>query len=186
MEITLRKANAVQLVINEALKENIPNPSFTMDEFANVEQAVADAREDFERNLSLRSSLLDALYEIRKAVSAVNAKLKLDDLLADLARLDKEIEFTNGLSRNQVGLDAAVAQAKLDKIRNRDEKSYYLDSTVTSTVFTKADIADLKKKVKTLKREKQKLQDKLLELNVASTITLSPEAVKVLTEQDIL
>ncbi len=186
MEITLRKANAVQASINEALKDNVVNPVFTMDEFAVPAAAASTAQQDFQRNLELRSSLLDALYEIRKAVSSVNAQLKLDDLLADLARLDKEIDFNNNLSRNQVGLDATVVQAKLDKIRNRDEKSYYLDSSVTSTVFTKEDISNLKKKVKTLKREKQKLQDKLLELNVASTITLSAEAVQVLTEQDIL
>jgi hypothetical protein len=53
-------------------------------------------------------------------------------------------------------------------------------------VFEKQDIEDFKWTVADLKRQKQKLQDTLLELNVRTEIELSADAVQALDAVNIL
>jgi len=186
MQITLRKANAIQASINELIKETTPVGSLELDEFMPIEETLSSARAQFAERVALRKRLLDALYEIRKSVSRTNAVMQIDDLLADLARLEREIEFNSTLAQLNAGFNIDVIQAKVKKIAGNSESSFYSPKTVSTTVFTEEEIDNYRKTVKTLKREKQKLQDKLLELNVQATITLSDDAAKVLNEQGIL
>jgi hypothetical protein len=188
MKITLRKANAVQLAINEAIKSLSFESSVQINEFENFKEQVVSVRDTFNANVSNRSRLLTALYEIRKAVARLNSKKNVDDMLADVARLEKDIQFFNGFSSKTVRLADSVIEGKIEKIRNMKEESrlYGRYDTVDTSVFEKSDIEHFKWTVADLKRQKQKLQDALLELNVRSEIELSDDTVKVLTDNNIL
>ncbi len=188
MKITLRKANAIQLTINEILKGLSFETSVQINEFENFKVQIDSVRNTFNANVSTRSKLISALYEIRKAVARVNAKKGVDDMLADVARLEKEIQFFNGFSTKSVRLADTVIEGKLEKIRGMKEESrlYGRYDTVDTSVFEKSDIENFKWTVTDLKRQKQKIQDTLLELNVRTEIEISDEAATVLTEHNIL
>ena len=94
----------------------------------------------------------------------------------------------------------AQAAKSFDEVRARVEKlktastgensrlALYGDrySNVETSVVAQGVIDTFKAEVKNLKRAKQDLQDKLLNLNVGTTITLSEGTVKVLKEEGIL
>ena len=188
MKITLRKANAVQLVINEALKGLTFETSVQINEFEEATTQVSSVRDTFNANVALRSKLVLALYEIRKAVARANNDNNINDMLADVARLEKEIQFFNTFATKTVRLSDAVIAGKLEKIKSTKEESrlYGRYDTVDTTVFEKQDLEYFKWTVADLKRQKQKLQDTLLEHNVRTEIELSEEAAQLLTENNIL
>jgi hypothetical protein len=188
MKITLRKANAVQLAINETVKGLSFETSVQLNEFENFKEQMTSVRNTFNANVEMRSKLNTALYEIRKAVAHVNSRNGINDMLADVAGLEKDIQFFNGLSTKAVRLADSVIEGKLDKVRNMKEESrlYGRYDTVDTTVFNKEDVEGFKRTVADLKKEKQKLQDTLLELNVRTEIELSVETAQVLAEASIL
>lgn len=188
MKITLRKANAVQLAINEVVKGLTFESAVQLNEFENFKEQIGSVRKTFDTNIAVRAKLTAALYEIRKVVARINARHGVDDMLADVARLEKDIQFFNGLSTKAVRLTDAVIEGKLEKVRNAKEESrlYGRYDTVDTTVFEQADIERFKQTVADLKRQKQKLQDALLELNVRTEIELSAETAQVLSENNIL
>jgi hypothetical protein len=186
MQVSLRKANALQVAINEALKGLEFKAEIAINEFQKPEATIEAASKTFFTNVDRRGALLRALYEIRKAVSAANAANDIDNRLADLALLEKDFAFFSAQAKVKERLDAEVIHGKIVKIANRTEDSYYAKAEVETSVFTKEDIKTLNGLAVAAKKAKQKLQDELLELNVRTTVNLSDEAVATLTAEDIL
>lgn len=186
MQVSLRKANAIQVAINEALKALEFKTEIGINEFQKPEEVIASANKAFFENVARRTNLLKALYEVRKATSAANANDGIDNRLADLAFLEKEVQFYSTNAKTQERLAAEVIAGKLEKIANRTEDSYYAKAEVETSVFTKEDIKALNSLAVKAKKAKQKLQDELLELNVRTTINLSEQTVATLTAEDIL
>ena len=84
-------------------------------------------------------------------------------------------------------MDMEVIKGRLDKIKNRkDDDSYSYRDSISTSVIGKEQIAQAKAEIKKLKKEKQKINDENLDLNVKTEIPLSEETVKVLTEEGIL
>jgi len=188
MNITLRKANAVQLSINEMIKGLTFDTSVQLNEFEFAIAQIAAVRDTFDTHRATRTKLVDALYEIRKAVAVANADTGINDMLADVAQLEKEIQFYNTFATKTARLSDAVIAGKMDKIRNTSEESrlYGRYDTVDTGIFTKEEVEEFKRTVADLKRQKQKLQDVLLELNVQTEIELDEETARFLERADIL
>jgi hypothetical protein len=186
MQISLRKANAFQVAINEALKGLEFKTDVSINEFQKPEATIEAASATFFTNITRRSGLLQALYEIRKSTAAANAANSIDNRLADLALLEKEVTFYASHAKGQARLDSEVIHGKLVKIINRTEESYYTKAEVETSVLTADDLKALSLLAVAAKKAKQKLQDELLELNIRTTITLSDEVVAILTAEDIL
>jgi len=186
MQVSLRKANALQVAINEALKGLEFNAEISINEFQKPEATIASAQKTFFDNVERRGALLRSLYQIRKAVSAANAANEIDIRLADLALAEKNFVFFSAQAKVKERMDPEVLNGKLVKITNRTEDSYYAKAEVETSVFTQDGIKALNSLAIASKKAKQKIQDELLELNVRTTITLSDEAVATLTAEDIL
>ena len=186
MQISLRKANAIQVAINEVLKGLEFKADISINEFQNPEATIEAASKTFWDNVDRREALLRSLYEIRKATAAANAANDIDNRLADLALLEKDFSFFSSQSKVKERLAQEVINGKLEKIANRTEDSYYAKAEVETSIFTAEGIKNLNSRAVAAKKAKQKLQDELLELNVRTTITLSDEAVATLTAEDIL
>jgi len=188
MNITLRKANAVQLSINEMIKGLKFDTSVQLNEFEDATAQIAAVRDVFDTHRATRTKLIGALYEIRKAVAVANADAGINDMLAEVAMLEKEIQFYNTFATKTARLSDAVIVGKMEKIKNTSEESrlYSRYDTVDTGIFTKEEIEDFKRTVSDLKRQKQKLQDTLLELNVRTEIVLNEETVRFLESADIL
>ena len=188
MKITLRKANAVQLSINEMIKGLSFDSSVQLNEFEPATAQIDAVRNTFETHRATRAKLVGALYEIRKAVARANADESINDMLAEVAMLEKEIQFNNIYATKSPRLSDAVIDGKLEKIKNTSEESrmYGRYDTIDTGIFTKEEVEEFKRTVADLKRQKQKLQDTLLELNVQTEIELDEETARFLERADIL
>jgi uncharacterized protein YdcH (DUF465 family) len=85
--------------------------------------------------------------------------------------------------------DLAVVNGKLDKIRNRKEESrsiYGRDDTVSTSVVGREQIDQAKAEIQNLKKQKQKLNDEVLELNIKTEIPLSDDVVATLQAEGLI
>lgn len=188
MDITLRKANAVQNSIHEMIKGLSFDTAVRINEFEDHHAQIDAVRTVFDTHCATRNRLVGALYEIRKAVAVANAEHGINDMLAEVAMLEKEIQFNNTFATQQPRLSNAVLAGKIEKIKNSSEESrlYGRNDTVDTGIFEKSEIEDFKRTVADLKRQKQKLQDVLLEVNVQTEITLDDDTARFLESADIL
>jgi hypothetical protein len=175
MKITLRKANALQLAIGEAVKNIDIKTDVKVNEFQDGEVEIARVAAEFKANLERRTQLMDAMYAIRKAVSVANSAAGVDVKLADVAQLEKQVQFYNGLAGKTVRDSANVVAGKLQRLGEVEAKSrmYGYGDTVDTSVLTAEDIKDFRTAAATAKKAKQKLQDELLEINVRTEIEVA-------------
>ncbi len=190
MNITLRKANAIQNSINDALKSIKMVTTIDINEFQNVETEIQTANDKLMANDARRQQLTMSLYNIRALVGAANAQSGIDVNLAKAAFIDKRIgqlEEIAGLSPH-TSLD--VINGKLEKIRNdkgESRRSFYsLNEGVTTTVVNTTQIDQAKAEILNLKKQKQKINDEILELNIKTEIPLSDDTVATLQAEGLL
>jgi hypothetical protein len=86
--------------------------------------------------------------------------------------------------------DLVVLNGKLDKIKNRPTDSrasvYGYDDNVSSGVISQAQMDQIKAEIKNLKKQKQKINDEVLELNIKTEIPLNDEVVATLTAEGLI
>ena len=190
MNISLRKANAVQAGINEAIRGIKIDTSIEINEFQNAQEELQQANDLLIVNDARRQKLLLALYNIRGLVGTANSNTGIDLALAKAAFIDKRITQLTELSTLSPVSDLAVITGKLDKIRNRKEDSraslYGRDDTVSTSVVSKAQIDQAKSEIQNLKKQKQKINDEVLELNIKTEIPLSDDVVATLTAEGLI
>lgn len=191
MHITLRKAASLQLALQEAarkiaLKDQISISQY-QDHSAVLEQAVNDLRANVARKLGINT----AVYEIRKLVSQANSRAGIDTRLGELASVTQSISILESLVAHGVREEDVVIAGKLNKLRSApvDSRSslYGMSSeSVEAYVMPKEDHENYRALLAGLKRDKQRLQDQLLELNVSTTINLPKEVVDVLETERLV
>ena len=187
MKLTLRKANAVQANINEALKSLQLETQVTLNEFEEVVSQIGAVRERFFTNNKARKELVFALYEIRSKVAQANAEAGINDMLTNVAYLEKEISHNNSMAAKgeQTSLKVLNGQV-LKNVGSKDDPYGYSRRDAVTSIFTKEEIAEFRKVASDSKRTKQRLQDELLALNIKTEIVLSENTALLLTKETIL
>lgn len=187
MKVTLRKANALQQNILDAIKNTPIVNSVSFNEFEDVFDKFVKVNNDFSYSFTATNSLYESLYAIRKLVGKTNAE-EINGLLCDVALLDKQIQLYTVVATSQPRTDSDVVRGKLEKIKNSTESSrlYGRSDEVVSTILDETDINKAKSKVNELKKQKQKIQDTILELNIKTEIELPSDVVATLTQVGIL
>lgn len=186
MELNLRRANAVQTAINEAIKSLDLNTSVTLNEFEGVKEQIDAVRERFWKDAETRSGLVMALYQIRAKIAQANAASGINDHLARIAYLDKQISHNTMLAGKGAQTSIRVLNGQVKKDAEAKSDVYYGRQATTTSIFTEQEIESFKHAGADYKREKQRLQDILLELNVQTKIDLNEETVQCLKKADIL
>ena len=190
MNITLRKANAIQNSISEAIRNIKLVGVLDINEFQDPGVELQKRNAEFFEADKRRADLLKATYQIRGLVGGANATSGVDAKLTQAAYIDKRISQLETITQGEEMVELAVIEGKLDKIRNRKEDSrasiYGREDTVHTGVLTKDQIASAKAMVLELKKQKQKLNDEVLELNVRTEITLSDDVVATLQAEGLL
>ena len=190
MNITLRKANAVQNSINDAVKNIKVELNVELNEFQNVEEAITKANNTLVENDGRRQKLTMALYNIRALVGTANAASGIDTALAKAAFIDKRVAQLEQLAGSSEMTSLEVIKGKLEKIKNlKDEarsRIYGYGDTVTTAVLSREQIAQAKAEILSLKKQKQKLNDEILELNIKTEIPLADDTVAVLQAEGLL
>jgi uncharacterized protein YdcH (DUF465 family) len=191
MNITLRKANAVQNSINETVKNIKVELTIEINEFQNVEDTLSKANNELIVNDGRRQNLTMALYNIRALVGTANAASGIDTALAKAAFIDKRISQLEQLASATEITSLEVIKGKLEKIKNdKGENSrrsiYGYSDTVSTGVLSKEQTAQAKTEILNLKKQKQKLNDEILELNIKTEIPLSDDTVATLQAEGLL
>jgi hypothetical protein len=190
MNITLRKANAVQNSINDVLKNIKVNLTVEINEFQSVEDALSKANAELIENDARRQKLTMALYNIRALVGTANTASGISTILAKAAFIDKRIGQLEQLAGAGELTSLEVIKGKLEKIKNDKGESrrslYGYNDTVSTSVLSAEQIAQAKAEVLNLKKQKQKLNDEVLELNIKTEVPLSDDTVATLEAEKLL
>jgi hypothetical protein len=189
IKISLRKANAIQQNMNDLLKTVQVKATVELNEFQDVVQTLQAANDAVMAADVRRSDLLMALYSIRATVGVANFQCGIGNRLSHLAYIDKRLHQLESLVSETARLkDLAVVTGQLDKIRNRREehRMYGYENNVTTGVLQQQQIDSIAGIMRELKKQKQKLNDEVLELNVRTEIELTDEVEVVLVREGIL
>jgi hypothetical protein len=190
MNISLRKANAIQASINDAIRSIKITTRVEINEFQDAKTEMVTANNTLFANDVRRQKLLLALYNIRSLVGTANVQSGIDTKLATAAFIDKRISQLEEISGSEVVSEITVIEGKLEKIRNRKEDSraslYGRDDTVTTGVVGKEQMDQITAEIKNLKKQKQKINDEVLELNIKTEIPLSEDVVATLTAEGLI
>lgn len=190
MKISLRKANVLQNDINETVKTISIVDSVSINEFQNAEDVISAKALESVNAYQRKLRLINALYSIRSVVAEANATSGISKRLTEIAHLDKILVLNQQLAGFTVRTEPAIVAGKLDKIRNRKEESarslYGHADEVSTGIFNQETVNDFKATVNKLKKDKQKLQDEILELNVRTEVAISDQAVQTLVSEGLL
>jgi hypothetical protein len=187
MKISLRKANALQAAITEALAGLDLSVEISINEFEKPTAKMTEAKDRFTTHLATRKALQSAFYDIRRKVANANAESGVNEHLADVAVLDKDIAFYSKLAKLTPALENDIIVGKLGKIKGRGEDQFYgREDVVRTNIFIEAEVDEFKATLASLKKTKVAIQDSLLELNVSTEIEVSVESEKILARAGII
>jgi hypothetical protein len=192
MKITLRKASALQNAIQEAVKNIDVTVKVELNEFEDPRIAMGKANDKLVNSDQRRVALTKALYVVRAQVGTANAECGINERLAKAAYVDKRIgQLATLISAEAVQDSIAVIEGKLEKLKapesaNSRRSLYGYSDTVGTGVLSQAQVDAFKAEQLALKKDKQKLNDEVLELNVRTEIALSDETVAVLTNEGLV
>jgi uncharacterized protein YdcH (DUF465 family) len=188
MKLSLRKVNALQNAIQEHIKTIDVTMSVSLNEFQSPAVELATARSTLIANDAKRALLTKVLYGIRAQVGRANVESGVSDLLADAAYIDKRLGHLKGLTESKVVESDVVIEGKLEKIRTAEKSSrmYGYSDTVDTGVLTAEQIEGYTAEMRNLKKQKQSINDKVLELNVRTEIELSADTISVLTAESLV
>lgn len=189
MKISLRKASALQNRINETLREVLVTTRVEVSEFVDVEQTVDKAINTFNTNESRRNKLLIALYNIRSLVGTANVNSTIDMKLATAAYIDKRLAQLQELVNQPVMQSYAEIKGKVAKaaaLAPEARRFSYDSEGVQVSIITAEHVAQFKKEIAALRKQKQKINDEILELNIKTEIELSDATVVLLQNEGIL
>jgi len=189
VKISLRKANAVQVNINDLLKNISIKPTIEISEFVDPVATLQAANDALMAADVRRSDLLMALYSIRATVGIANFNSGIGNRLSHLAYIDKRLGQLDALVSESAQIkDLQIISGQLEKIRNRREEHrlYGYENTVNSGVLQASQMESIRNIIRELKKQKQKLNDEVLELNVRTEIELTDEVETILVKEGIL
>jgi hypothetical protein len=189
MDISLRRANSIQHQIQEVIASIRIVGIIDLSEFHNIEAELQQANIELFNNDARRQRLLLAFYTIRGLVGAANAASGVDINLAKAAFLDKRVAQLHDITRLDAATRLGIIQGRIEKIKKgSDHQDVYgrSVSTVSTTVVSEEQIKQARTEIMNLKRQRQRLLDEVLELNVKTEIPLNEDVVKTLTDEGIL
>lgn len=191
MNISLRKANALQQSILDTIRGIDFGTTISINEFQDPETEINTAGTEVYKNLARITDLYSTLYMIRGRVGLANSESGISASLAAVAHLEKQIQVTSNLASSTKRVDLNIIKGKLDKIRNNNGDQpglsvYSRQTEVITGIFTDEEIASFKANILKAKKLKQKYQDAILELNIKTEITLDDDVVAILQKEDLL
>ena len=192
MQINLRKAAAIQAEIRKAINSVKVEQNVNVTEFtADVEAVMSKGELEFHQAIERKDALNKALFQIRAAVGRANVESGINDVLADIQLIDAQIALKSTVASAPIRKDVSEINARIVKIKqapNSDRLALYGDryNNIESGVVSEATANAAKAELKMLKRDRQGLNDKLLQLNVNTLIQLSDPTKLTLQEEGLV
>ena len=186
MQISLRQASALQDEIKNLIKDLKLSVSARFDEFSDVPEELTKLINSFNENKVRFEKLVDILGEIRQKVGSSNESLKVNYWLVKLNCLDILLNKYNRLISDVEPLNMDLLIKKIERMSDPEYNKTIYHSKLDSSILTEEDIISFNKVIMGLKKEKQKINDKLIHINVGNFIELDEESVIVLTSEGLL
>lgn len=185
MEINLRKAKALQEQILSEIKNITLSDKLTISEFStNPESEIKSALEKFNDQYKSIDNLYAVYYNIRAGVAEKNSMAGISDTLANIAFCEKMIGILQSvIPKTSTMLDINVIEARLTSFEKR---TYGFQDYVNTSVLDEATIKEYETVLKSLKRQKIKAQESLLNANVMNKILLCDLDVNILKKFDLI
>lgn len=185
MKITLRKANALQLLILEKIKSQQLSLNLSIDKYTPIQPALQDARNAFAVGLLTLTGLLDVLYSIRKAVAKAGQEAGIASILTDLACLTKAEELYKNIDPKTKMFpgEELISQQQSDL---KTDTSAYRKESFAVGILEPEILDELLKTKSDIRKKRVKLSDELLELNIKTEIELNETQVSILQVLDII
>lgn len=189
MKLTLRKANALQLLINESIASTSISTQVSIGKYDDPKLAVIHAGGIFQAALDKTRSLLAVLYSIRQKVSDESHEAGVSKILSEVAHIDKLSGVLKPLAQTSsfAPTENVLLEAHADLKKDQPVNSYSSRANAFTTgAIPQTWIPAYLKEVSDLRKRKQSLSDKLLELNIRHEIELSEEEETVLKKYDLI
>lgn len=188
MNITLRRANTLQHNIQDMMRGIDIVTTVTLNEFQDAEAELTRANNALFANDVRRQKLLLAYYNIRGLVGTANAQSGIDVNLAKAAFIDKRISQLEEINAAKPVTALDVIKGKLEKIRSRpdDGRGLFGTDSVTTSVLGIEQLAQIREEIQNLKKQKQKINDQVLELNINTEIPLSQDVLQTLQAESLI
>lgn len=189
MKLTLRKANALQLLINEQISNTSIQTQVSVGKYDDPVKAVIHAGEIFLASLTKTRSLLAVLYAIREKVAEVGHAAGVSLILSEIAHIDK----LTGVLKPLASLSAfapteeVLLEAHADlKKEQGSATSYSRRDAFTTGAIPQGWLPTYVQELSALRKRKQSMSDKLLELNIHHEIELDSDEEKTLKLYDLI
>lgn len=188
MKVSLRKAHALQSAIGDAINGKQLALTVQINEFETVDDKIEKACSEFRVSLAEKINLLDVLYSIRAKVGKAKELAGVGEKLAESALIDKKIALLSALNDSCIIESIDVLKRKVALMRETpvEKRTYGFTGSINTGFFRKEEIVSLKDQIKVLKKQKQKLNDEVLELNIKTEISLNEIEVQILTVEGII
>ena len=185
MKVSLRRAAQLQNEINARLRAVSLQTTAEINEFQDAESKLNEFINQFNSEYHVRKQLIEILFDIREQVGEKNAESGIDRRLTTIAKLDKLMALNNIVIEAEAMRSVSEINQRIDRLK-AVENMYGRDRSVATGVVTESMIQAAADEHKQLKKEKQNLNDQILELNIRTEIELSDDAQEFLTQVGIL
>lgn len=191
MKITLRRAKAIQTNILETIDALKCHYHVELIDYLDMDALIQRTYNQTMAIDARRNKLTLALYTIRDMVGTANASSGIDSLLTQMAYIDRRIkqltEFASAPEMMHKNLrDQRIAQITREREGVEPTRNQLSTSQRHTSIFTAVHIAEFKSEMTKLKRQRQGMNDKVLHLNITTTIELSDDIVELLRDEEIL
>jgi hypothetical protein len=193
VQVTLRKANSIQKVIRTEI--NSLTRVLAADEISvtifdkDVASTIKNARDNFNAAMIKRDRLTNILYEIRQLVCDANYKSGVTALINETARLGAVQENLQKLATISAAVPLEQIVEDLEIQRQRFEKSpesFRVRENMDVSLMTEDMLREIKEKNLAIARNRRRLDDEILNLNVSTMINISDESYKFLEENGVI
>jgi len=189
MKLTLRKANALQLLINESISATSISTQVSVGKYDDPIAAVIHAGEIFLASFAKNETLLSVLYSIRQKVADAGHAAGISKILSEIAHIDKLSAILKPLAATSsfAPTEEVLREAHADLKKEQPANAYgSRRDAFTTGAIPQGWIPGFVKQVSDLRKKKQSLSDKLLELNIKHEIELSASEEETLKKYDII
>ena len=192
MEMSLRKANALQEEINQLVDNGFEAIDDSVDAMLvdDWQATTAALQLLHQAQVDDKLDLINARYLIRSLIGKANALNEISTILGHVANNDAQISLLNWQLRNlDIQKDSTIYDRKIELKKQeleKAERSSFSRDSVTVPVYTRAYKKDLEKQVRVLEKMNVRYKDRLLEKNITTKVTLPDSVIGLLDKYDLL
>lgn len=183
MKVTLKKAAALSAAVAAATVKL--DHAYAVEIYAEppTEDFVNRARDILQQQIASARTLSAVVFQLRRLIGAANQG-SINSLLTERAAIEKQLAIVNAIPVRTQGTNIQALARQIEAIRGQGEaQRIYGARAATLELETHTIVSPI---LRTLKREKRRVDDELQVLNFTTEIELPDEVVKVLTDLDLV